>query len=327
MVFAVSVYNAKAYVAGSFTSIGGLPIKGLACIDTATGLATTWNPRPNTFVSTMVFNGARLYAGGSFGIIGGQARPYIGCIDTAGSGSATTWNPNANSDINILALNATKLIAGGSFSIIGGQTRNNIACLSTDTGLATNWNPNANGSVSAILVNGENVYAGGNFDTIGGQKRKAIGCLDTNTGLATSWNPISNGAVLALTADATNLYVGGSFTNIGGVARPYFAQFAKEVTVAINNQQNVIAGFVNSNGYNISIKQSGIIRYDLSQMTQTSISIFDIKGRLCWSIVNKNQSAGHYSVSLYNNKIKTGLFLVKFRAGSFEQTKSIIILR
>jgi hypothetical protein len=44
-------------------------------------------------------------------------------------------------------------------------------------------------------------------------------------------------------------------------------------------------------------------------------------------LVEQIQNAGEYSVSLSNRKLGTGLYLLRFRAGSFEKTQSIAIVR
>jgi hypothetical protein len=70
-----------------------------------------------------------------------------------------------------------------------------------------------------------------------------------------------------------------------------------------------------------------IVRYSLPWQAHVSMRIFDTRGRNIMSVVDETQSAGIYSVPLSNKKLGTGLYLLRFRAGVFEKTQSIAIVR
>lgn len=59
------------FVGGSFSGIGGQPRICLAALDTATGLATDWDPGANGYVWSLAAEGATVYAGGGFTRAGG----------------------------------------------------------------------------------------------------------------------------------------------------------------------------------------------------------------------------------------------------------------
>ena len=208
------------YVGGSFSSIGGQTRNNLAAIDTTTGLATSWDPNPNS-VLAMVADGGTIYVGGKFTTIGGQLRNRIAAFNASTGTVIGGWKPDADSDVYALAISGSALYVGGTFDSIGGAVRNGIAALhlAPSSGAAFPWNPNASQPVRALAVSGSIVYAGGDFVTIGGQSRRAIAALDAATGTATSWNANSNGPIYAIGLAGSVVYAGGNFTSIGGQAR------------------------------------------------------------------------------------------------------------
>jgi hypothetical protein len=67
----------------------------IAALDSATGLATTWNPNADFIVWNIAVSGSTVYAGGEFTNIGGQAKNYLAALNSA-TGLATAWNFGKN---------------------------------------------------------------------------------------------------------------------------------------------------------------------------------------------------------------------------------------
>ena len=86
------------YVGGTFTSVGGQVRNRIAALDAVTGVATPWNPNPNSLVNVLLLDGGTLYVGGAFTTIGGQTRNRLAELSTA-TGVVTAWNPNANNQV------------------------------------------------------------------------------------------------------------------------------------------------------------------------------------------------------------------------------------
>jgi hypothetical protein len=183
------------FIAGSFTSIGGIMATGLVQFD-----GTTWTSigTPLGFqgaaasVDSVFWHSNQLYVAGPFERIG-----------NVGASSVARWDRT-----NWFSLGG-KTSKGLTYGV------NNGLCLLQVTG-------------STAIPNG--LYAGGLFGQAGDVVVNCIGRWD-----GTNWNAISNGVsgnwsgvngqrVLALASDNTNLYVGGIFTNAGnnyasGIAR------------------------------------------------------------------------------------------------------------
>lgn len=212
------------YIAGKFTSVGGLNRMNIAAIDIPTCTTTSFNPGlrkylSNTpFVNSMLVKDSLLYICGDFDTIAHQVRKDVGSINIY-TGQVTNWRPNPNNLVFDIFLEGNLAYLGGQFTTIGGQTRNRIAAIDINTGLANSWNPNANGAVRAIEIRGNRIYLGGEFTTMSGQSRYKLAVLDKDIGTLFPWNPIVNGSVNTLAFSKDQLYVGGGITSIGGQFR------------------------------------------------------------------------------------------------------------
>ncbi|HEY3243908.1 MAG TPA: hypothetical protein VGM03_11205, partial [Phycisphaerae bacterium] len=165
------------YGTGVGNSIGGQVRNWVAALDSATGLATAWNPAPNGPVSALAAAAESIYVGGEFTVIGGQARNRIAALNPLlDTNNATGWNPNANAPVRAIAAAGGSIYAGGDFTSIGGQMRQRLAALDTaaNTNNALEWNPGANDRIGAIVAAGTNVHVGGAFDQIGGSPRRGL---------------------------------------------------------------------------------------------------------------------------------------------------------
>jgi uncharacterized delta-60 repeat protein len=246
--------DGKILVGGSFAganSIGGQTRNRIARLDSATGLADSFDPNANGNVTSIAVQAdGKILAGGNFNganSIGGQMRNRIARLD-ATTGLADSFDPNANNGVLSIAVQTDgKILVGGVFggaNSIGGQMRSKIARLDPTTGVADSFNPNANDIVRSIAVQADGkILAAGNFNAIGPiggqQPRSHIARLNATTGLADSFNPTANNTVvnsIALQADGKVL-AGGDFAganSIGGQTRSLFARLSND-TAALQN--------------------------------------------------------------------------------------------
>jgi len=77
------------------------------------------------------------------------------------------------------------------------------------------------------------------------------------------------------------------------------------------------------NPFNPSTK----ITYSIAEPGLVSIKVFDILGRQIADLVNKQQSAGTYTVDFDAKNLSAGVYLYKIESGSFQATKKMILLK
>ncbi len=256
-------------VGGLFTganSIGGQTRNCIARLDSATGLADSFNPNADNFVYTIAVQAdGKILAGGQFGILspnGGTpvTRNRIARLETDGRADQTLNLTAMGSYIGATALQPDgKILIGGFFSSIMGVARNNIARLNTDGTVDTAFSPNANGEVFAIVVQPDGkILAAGRFTSIGGQMRSRIARLDRTTGLADSFNPNANSDVVSIALQAGGkVLAGGTFSganSIGGQTRNYIARLDPTTGLADSFDPNA-----NSSVYAIVVQPDGKI--------------------------------------------------------------------
>ncbi len=174
IVLDIEVFQGELYIAGRFSSVGGVAASHIAKWDGA-----NWSAVGSGITGTQVIqlgvaddgNGPALYAGGNFTTAGGVAAANIAKWDGStwsalGSGTSGTVQAIAGFDDG----NGSKVYVGGNFISAGGQTVNGIA-----TWNGTTWQPVGSGiapvgdaSVFDLYPNGDRLTAGGSFTSIVG---------------------------------------------------------------------------------------------------------------------------------------------------------------
>jgi acetyl esterase/lipase len=70
-----------------------------------------------------------------------------------------------------------------------------------------------------------------------------------------------------------------------------------------------------------------LIGYTLQVASKTTLKVYDILGREVATLVNENQKAGEYKVEFNANNFPSGIYFYKLQAGSFVETKKMILLK
>jgi uncharacterized delta-60 repeat protein len=246
------------YVASLWAnSIGGASRNFIARLDPTTGLADSFDPSANSYVSSIAVqaDGQILVAGDFHGAnsIGGQTRNHIARLDGTTGAADPFFNPNANSNVLSIVVQADgKILAGGDFSganSIGGQTRNFIARLDATTGAADSFDAtNANNTVYAIAVQADGkILAGGSFTNISGQPRRFFARLSNDT--AALQNLAVTQTAITWTHGERVFIITNSTTQIRGGAGPQFTRVTFESSTDNLNSTFLGNGTVAAGGW------------------------------------------------------------------------------
>jgi len=92
---------------------------------------------------------------------------------------------------------------------------------------------------------------------------------------------------------------------------------------------------INNTSLNYSLQQnypnpfnpSTNIRYSIPQSSKATIKIFDVLGNEIETLVNEEKPAGEYEVKFGGRGLSSGIYFYQLKAGSFIQTKKMILLR
>jgi len=77
------------------------------------------------------------------------------------------------------------------------------------------------------------------------------------------------------------------------------------------------------NPFNPSTK----IRYDISKTTFTTLKVYDVLGNEIETLVNEEKQAGTYEIPWYAENLPSGVYFYRLQAGSFVETKKMVLLR
>ncbi len=77
------------------------------------------------------------------------------------------------------------------------------------------------------------------------------------------------------------------------------------------------------NPFNPSTK----IKYSVAEKTFVSLKVYDIAGSEVATIVNREQAAGEYEFDFNAGSLTSGVYIYKLQAGSFVETRKMILLK
>ena len=233
--------GASLYAGGSFTTLGGQALSGLARLSAVGNGApdASWTPNANGSVFGIALDGSgNLFAAGDFGGIGGQPRKSIAKLTTGGAGEADgAFNAGAGASAVIAAVGAStsgSVYAGGLFQAIGGQLRGGFATLNAASGapLPGPLVIGAPGVVHALAQDGSGrTVIGGAFMAVGTAgattPRMNLARFNADGSLDGAWDPGANETVFALATDTTgDVFAGGTFSVVGGQPRSFLAKIS-----------------------------------------------------------------------------------------------------
>lgn len=187
---ALSADCSTAYLGGTFTSIGGAPVKNIAAVDTATGaLVPTFAHSAGGQVNALLVSGSHLLVG-SYAAVNNSPNKYLsshslvtgkddGFVNLGISGKyifiQQDGRPSGANSTQVynfaLSPDQTRLLAMGVFTTVGGQARRQIVMLdlgatavSVDPWYSREFNQNCNFNESFWLqdaswsVDGQTIY-------------------------------------------------------------------------------------------------------------------------------------------------------------------------
>jgi len=98
------------------------------------------------------------------------------------------------------------------------------------------------------------------------------------------------------------------------------------------NVNSTVTSFMLSQNYPNPFNPSTTIRYSVPsnvkrEMSNVKIIVYDILGNEVTTLVNENKPAGVYNVQCIMNNVSSGIYFYTLKAGSFSETKKMLLLR
>jgi hypothetical protein len=239
------------YIAGDFTSVGGVQTGPVAHVLANGSVDTTFKPpliNGRAYALAVGTSGGvtALFVGGEFNAAGNQPRGDTAAFEIslapADNGKLLAWNAAASGGtfgvVYALAtsLGSSGVFVGGDFSELGGANRDGLGKVNATTGnIVSTWTTgtDSGGEVHALALSPDEqtLYVGGTFAELGTSGshalRNNLGAVGTaDPGTPNGFDPGPNGQVNAITVDpGGSVFVGGFFDHIAGDARAGVARF------------------------------------------------------------------------------------------------------
>jgi photosystem II stability/assembly factor-like uncharacterized protein len=274
-------------------------------------IGNTANGLTGNGVGTIVVSGDSLFAATDNGVF-------------LSLNNGTSWNGmnnglRASPVIFSLAFFGTRLFAGTGIQFSGGhggtiQAPTGGYC-STDLGKT--WNAVNIGSTSneinTFVASGPNLFA---------SSKEGVFRLNAN---GPDWEAINSGLepILTNALAASPQYLFVALSN-GTVWKRPMTNFPAAV---LNEPGQIPASMMLGQNYPNPFNPSTTISFSLPTRSFVTLKIFDVMGREVASLVSEEMSAGNYSRQWNAAGMSSGMYFYRLQAGSFVQTKKLLLVR
>ncbi len=98
-------------------------------------------------------------------------------------------------------------------------------------------------------------------------------------------------------------------------------------TVGVPGITNIPKTFAIAQNYPNPFNPSTVIKYQLPKSEFVTIKVFDLLGREVASLVNEQKEPGYYEAVFDGSNMASGLYFYKIEAGSFVETKKMMLIK
>jgi hypothetical protein len=98
-------------------------------------------------------------------------------------------------------------------------------------------------------------------------------------------------------------------------------------TVGVPGNTKIPKTFALEQNYPNPFNPVTVIKYQLPSAEKVSVKVFDILGKEVATLVNENKQPGYYEVSFDASNLASGLYFYRIEAGSFVETKKMMLIK
>jgi bacillolysin len=96
---------------------------------------------------------------------------------------------------------------------------------------------------------------------------------------------------------------------------------------AVKESPAIIKAFALENNYPNPFNPSTVISYQLAVNSHVTLRVYDILGRKVATLVDEQKQAGSYQATFNGSKFASGVYFYRMEAGSFVQTKKLVLAK
>jgi sugar lactone lactonase YvrE len=102
---------------------------------------------------------------------------------------------------------------------------------------------------------------------------------------------------------------------------------ATSVGVPVQGVKSAVREFKLLQNYPNPFNPATVISYQLAVSSQITLRVYDVLGREVATLVNERQAAGSYTASFDASRFSSGVYFYRLEAGSFVQTKKMLLVK
>ncbi len=103
---------------------------------------------------------------------------------------------------------------------------------------------------------------------------------------------------------------------------------ANHVYIPVSSENGLITTDSKSllQNYPNPFRHETTIRYQITENSKVSLKVYDFSGNEVATLVNEHQTSGNHAVSFNSSGLKSGIYLYRLIAGSFQASRNLIVL-
>jgi Secretion system C-terminal sorting domain len=147
-----------------------------------------------------------------------------------------------------------------------------------------------------------------------------------------NWSALSSFGISGSTNSITITSAGQSFAGTSSnesskVISGFLAYTSSNVTGVSDEKEIIPTVYKLNQNYPNPFNPSTTIRYSIPKTSLVTLKVYDVLGREVAALVNEEKPLGTYQVNFDASSLASGIYFYKIQAGSFVETKKMILLK
>jgi hypothetical protein len=306
-------------------------VGGDGSMDSAGGLDGYYS----SYVSSMATDGDTLYVAGYFGRAFQSDGTYLSTHSIV-KWDGQTWSAVApiskyNVTVNALLVEGGQIYASVDHYIPGVGDAHSIFMWNGVEWTALGGDFSIPNGVSWCMIYtitkiGETIYAGGNFESNSDDNGVKYMAFWNGTAWKALDNPVNN-YVYALSTDDNYIYAGGLFSIAGNSGSEKFGRYDPFTLGIADNSSTVVQEFILRQNYPNPFNPATTINYQLSDVSEVDLTIYNVLGQKVATLVSGKQAAGKHQVVWNAGHLGSGVYFYKLKTdkGQIDVKKLLLI--
>jgi hypothetical protein len=97
--------------------------------------------------------------------------------------------------------------------------------------------------------------------------------------------------------------------------------------ISVHQAESLSERFVLEQNYPNPFNPSTTIKFELPRASHVNLTVYDVLGRELSRLVNERMDAGYHDVKFDGSALASGVYFYRLQAGSYVQTKKLMLLR